>query len=230
MDSLDPSGAPKAVYVSEPVPDGLGGPNRCLVLDAAFNPPTIAHWELALAGARISEAGRILLQVSSANVDKSVKGADLGLRVYMVDLIAADYAHVGVSACSHARFVDKARALQTLSPTTQHIFAIGFDTLIRLFDPKYYSRMGPELAELFANIEFVVANRGGATEVTLSDYLSQSPQTQYKSKIHQLTLSKNFTNISSSETRKQICIGGDVSAHVPSVILDIIQEMGLYTE
>lgn len=228
MDSLDPSGPPKAVYVSEPAPEALRQPDRCLVLDAAFNPPTIAHWELALAGARISEADRILLQISSANVDKPVSGADLGLRVYMVDRLAAEDDHVGVSVCSHARFVDKANALHTLSPSTRHIFAIGYDTLIRLFDPKYYSRMTSELDDLFSNIEFAVANRGGHDETALNDYLRQSPQSEYKDKIYQITLSEGFREISSSETREKIRVGEDVSDWVPDVILDIIRESGLY--
>ena len=230
MDSLDPSGPPKVVYVSEPTVEHPRRPDRCLVLDAAFNPPTIAHWELARAGARISEADRILLQVSISNVDKSVSGADLGLRLYMVDRLAVDYDHVGVSACSHARFVDKAQALHDLSPSTRHIFAVGFDTLVRVFDPKYYSRMGSELDDLFSTVEFAVANRGGQDEKALTEYLAKPPQGNYKDNIHQLTLAQNFRDISSSETRDKIQAGVDVSDRVSSIILDIIREAGLYSK
>ena len=228
MDSLDPSGPPKAVYVSEPTAEDPRQPDRCLVLDATFNPPTVAHWELALTGARVSEADRILLQVSIANVDKSVSGADLGLRVYMVARLAAVSDHVGVSACSHARFVDKAQALHNLSPSTRHIFAVGFDTLIRVFDPKYYSRMSSELDELFSSAEFAVANRGGQDEKALREYLAMPPQTDYKANIHQVTLAQNLRSVSSSEIRAKIRAGGDVSDRVSSVILDIIRETGLY--
>ena len=157
MDSLDPSGSPKAVYVSEPTPKDPARPDRCLVLDAAFNPPTVAHWELALKGARVSEADRILLQVSIANVDKSVSGADLGLRVYMVDRLAADHDHIGVSACSHARFVDKAEALHNLAPSTRHIFAaavrssgeiVTFDVKANAFLPHQVRRMAGSLVDI----------------------------------------------------------------------------------
>ncbi len=116
MDRLAPDGEPEAFYVTGSPPDAR--PDRCLVLDAAFNPPTRAHLALAHHGAEASNADRVLLQVSATNVDKGISGADLGQRLYMVSRLAGRLASIDVSACSHARFVDKASALQKLSPNT----------------------------------------------------------------------------------------------------------------
>ena len=218
------------MLVAEPSTRVAGKSDRCLVLDAAFNPPTVAHWELALAGARVSKADWILIQLSSANVDKGISGADLGQRLYMLDLMAAEDERVGVSACSHARFVDKALALSKISNKTKFIFAIGFDTLERLFDPNYYTNFTVELETLFAEAEFVVANRGEKDASALDDYLRQKPQSDYKNKIHQTTLAQRFIRISSSETR-DLVMGNQPFAHlVPDGISYLIEEMGLYKD
>ena len=223
--SLDPDGLPRATYISEvSTPEHS---DRCLVLDAAFNPPTNAHVALALNGARSSRADRILYQLSLSNVDKSVSGADLGQRLYMLDALAkADESLVSI--CSHARFVDKARALQSLSPQTVHIFAIGYDTLIRLFDPKYYTDIAASLDELFALAEFAVANRSEHDTQSVVDYLAGPSCKDYADKIHQITLPPEFADVSSSGVRDRIHRSSDVSGWIPNDIASIIKAMGLY--
>ena len=228
MDRLAPDGEPEAFYVTGSPPDAR--PDRCLVLDAAFNPPTRAHLALAHHGAEASNADRVLLQVSATNVDKGISGADLGQRLYMVSRLAGRLASIDVSACSHARFVDKASALQKLSPNTRYVFAIGYDTLIRLFDEKYYDSMIQELDDLFSRAEFAVANRGENDTESLIAYLNRAPQDRYADRIHPVSLSSDYTGISSSGIRDRIRRGEDVSEQVPGRVLDLVHEMGLYRE
>jgi nicotinic acid mononucleotide adenylyltransferase len=228
MSGLDSNGRPEAVILKEPRAVRADAGSRCLVLDAAFNPPTMAHWELAMTGALASSADRILVQLSSANVDKSVSGADLGQRLYMLKHLTSEDDRVGVSACSHARFVDKASALSRISRNTQFIFAIGYDTLERLFDPKYYSDFDRELETLFGMAEFVVANRGENDAKVLRKYLREQPANKFHDKIHQTTLSQQFTDMSSSKTRILIETGMPFTHCVPKGIPELITEMELY--
>lgn len=52
----------------------------------------------------------------------------------------------------HARFLDKATVLRKAYPEAGEIvFLIGFDTLVRLFDPKYYGGALTPLASFFEN-------------------------------------------------------------------------------
>lgn len=227
MSELDPNGPPRAVYLSTaPARESA----RCLVLDAAFNPPTIAHWQLAIESQAAARADRILLQLSAANVDKGVSGADLGQRLYMLEAIAASRPNVYVSVCSHARFIDKAIALERLSPGSTHVFAIGYDTLIRLFDPKYYTDMASELETVFSKAEFAVANRADNDPETLSRYLEQSPQSRFCQKIHQVTLPDTVAHVSSSRVRERIGQGQDATDLLPAEVSPIIRQMGLYID
>ena len=57
---------------------------------------------------------------------------------------------VEVGVIKHARFLDKAIALRKAYPEAGEIvFLTGFDTLIRLFDPKYYGGTLTPLAPFF---------------------------------------------------------------------------------
>lgn len=229
MSKLDPSGPPMAVIVKEPRKGRTDGPSRCLVLDAAFNPPTLAHWELAMLGAQASNADWVLIQLSSANVDKGViSGADLKERLYMLDHIASKDDRIGVSACSHARFVDKVEALSRVAENTRFIFAIGYDTLVRLFDTKYYHNIEKELGILFEMAEFVVANRGEHDAEALEAYLNKRPAASHNNNIRQVILPQHLAGISSSKTRNLIGAGKPFSHCVPSGLPELIAAMGLY--
>ena len=148
MSDLDPLASPKAVFIREPNQSG-----RSLILDASFNPPTLAHRALAESAAEAANASSILLQLSVANVDKTVTSADLGQRLFMLELMAQGHDHVGITGCSHARFIDKAVAIRELSPGLHPIFAIGYDTLVRLFDEKYYEDMMGDLEAFLQDVD-----------------------------------------------------------------------------
>lgn len=226
MAQVTPGGQPVARYVRKP--DRV--PDRCLVLDAAFNPPTRAHQALALTGAEAAGADGIFLQLAGANVDKGITGADLGERLVMLDAIASKDPRFGVVACSHARFVDKADALRALCPETAFVFAIGYDTLVRLFDPKYYDDMTGALNALFAAAEFAVANRGDDDEAVLDDYLATSPAADYADRIHKAILPPGLADVSSSRVRDGRARGEDVSHLVPPGVMAVISVLGLYTQ
>ncbi|HAA78061.1 TPA: hypothetical protein DCE37_23430 [Candidatus Latescibacteria bacterium] len=224
MSDLDPLASPKAVFIREPNQSG-----RSLILDASFNPPTLAHRALAESAAEAANASSILLQLSVANVDKTVTSADLGQRLFMLELMAQGHDHVGITGCSHARFIDKAVAIRELSPGLHPIFAIGYDTLVRLFDEKYYEDMMGDLEALFSQAEIAVANRADVDVDELADYLAQPPQASFRYRIHPVALPPRFADVSSSAVRERLATGSDVSDAVPPVILPFLDESRLYT-
>ena len=89
----------------------------------------------------VHRAGRALLLLAKQNADKPVVGASLVQRMQMMELLAADD-ETGRTCCGvtgHALFVDKAAALQALcAPGARVHMLVGFDTWIRITDPKYY--------------------------------------------------------------------------------------------
>jgi len=59
---------------------------------------------------------------------------------------------IEIGVIKHARFLDKSTALRSSYPHTEKmIFLTGFDTLKRLFDPKYYGGSLQPLAPFFEN-------------------------------------------------------------------------------
>jgi nicotinamide-nucleotide adenylyltransferase len=133
-------------------------PLRISVLDSSFNPPTIAH--LALANS-LPPAGRDdynarLLLLSVYNADKTLKSGDAThvQRIEMMRLLSHHITHtpdnVAVAIVGEPTFVEKSSQLLSFlkqrildvgtveCPPIQLFFILGFDTLERIFAPRYY--------------------------------------------------------------------------------------------
>lgn len=133
---------------------------RILVLDSSFNPPHLAHYALVKEALKFkynnvqtspSELSLLLL-LSVKNADKvNSTPASLDHRLQMMYLMA-EYlqknldVHVSIGLTLHARFVDKSVSiinyLKEYFASEYHLmrltFVVGFDTLVRILDPKYY--------------------------------------------------------------------------------------------
>ena len=160
MDMLKPVGPPRAAFLRRGASRLTRPGGNLVVMDASFNPMTVAHEAMLNRASDACRAGEALLLLSHANVDKSVYGATLAQRLAMLDHYAESSRNLSVAGCSHARFVDKAHALGPLYPkSTVLYFVVGYDTLLRLFDPRYYSNFRDELSAFFAGARVVAANR-----------------------------------------------------------------------
>ncbi|RUS18371.1 hypothetical protein BC937DRAFT_88831 [Endogone sp. FLAS-F59071] len=150
-----------------PRPDGT--PTRIAILDASFNPPTLAHRALLFstlaAAAPPADFDAALLLFSITNADKQLHGAGVLERVMMMEIIARGMAAVSfdsdsstsfvsramknlaVGITKHARFLDKAESILSWhrtqhppsSPPLDLHFIMGLDTILRLFSPRYYA-------------------------------------------------------------------------------------------
>jgi len=229
MSGLDPSAAPRAAFVKCAL-EGI----RCtgqslLILDASFNPLTLAHTRMVELASAVCPPHEIVLMLSRANVDKDVFGADLGQRLAMLLPYAAGQIHTSIIGCSHARFVDKADALRPLYPeATRTTFIIGHDTLRRLFDRKYYADMEGDLDRLFAGCGFVAANRGSLGLEAMQDFMRRPACRPYAGRVHLIHLEAPYADMSSTQVREQRRQGRPIRDVVPEAIAEAIDAMGLY--
>ncbi|KAL6236108.1 hypothetical protein BDW75DRAFT_239583 [Aspergillus navahoensis] len=126
------------------------------VLDSSFNPPTLAHCHIACSAVLESrgQPTRILLLLATQNADKPSKPASFEDRLIMMQLCAqellafletkvpaAELPVVDIGVTQKPYFVDKATAIETAGvypQGTQQVHLTGYDTLIRIFNTKYY--------------------------------------------------------------------------------------------
>ncbi|KAI9902064.1 hypothetical protein N3K66_003881 [Trichothecium roseum] len=141
---------------------------RIVVLDSSFNPPTSAHAHMALAALENQQVGgqhddahrgpatdaqRLVLLLSVNNADKAPKPASFPHRLTMMEVFGRDILErsktpleVDVAVTTLPYFHDKSAAMAahpayaTASGWQPHsqVFLAGFDTLVRILQPKYY--------------------------------------------------------------------------------------------
>ncbi|KAI1206169.1 Nucleotidylyl transferase [Annulohypoxylon truncatum] len=189
-------------------------PKRLLVLDSSFNPPTLAHQQMALSafseyrqpgsGNRNNgddDKSRVLLLLAINNADKAPKPAAFPQRLAMMyifaqDLLAATstststetagdsdsssgdanecegvdiavttepYFHAKSGAVASSGFYHHSQESEP-EPVVEQVYLTGFDTLIRVFDPKYYpsGSMARVLDPFFAHARLRVSMRTDA--------------------------------------------------------------------
>jgi nicotinamide-nucleotide adenylyltransferase len=139
-----------------------GKTESVLILDSSFNPPTKAHREMAVSAmsqyANTSSPGKVpapltvLLLLSTKNADKAPQPASFPQRLIMMEDLMHDLYNaegdssdadselrLEVALTSEALFTEKAVAIENYyNHDLDLIFLVGYDTLIRLLDVKYY--------------------------------------------------------------------------------------------
>lgn len=136
------------------------------ILDSSFNPPTLAHLRIATSAILQdtqcqSRNKRLLLLLATQNADKAPKPASFEQRLIMMDIFATDLLKtleqgkqghqqeeggaaglgidIGVTTLPY--FVEKAITISESGlypPSTPQVHLTGYDTLIRIMNPKYY--------------------------------------------------------------------------------------------
>ena len=229
IEALDPGGPPRIVFVLR-ASQGISGPGQRLgAFSASFNPLTRAHvrmMEQAMAEHGLAE---VMLVLDKANVDKrEVSGASLAERLWMLRRFAERRPQISVAASSHGRFVDKANALRAIYPEgTEITFIVGFDTLVRVFDPKYYADPEAKLEELFRHSRFIVANRGETSVADVRSWLERPVCRPFVDRIHLTELDPFHAHISSTEVRARIEKGQPFANLVPPEVVPLIPKTGL---
>ena len=129
------------------------------VVDSSFNPPSRAHLKIATTAldADPSSEKFLLLLLATQNADKTIKPAAFEDRLVMMTLMANDLnkkyptAVVDVGITKEPFFHKKASCIDSAGTYAkmQQTHAVGFDSLLRIFDKKYYGEEGFEVIRPF---------------------------------------------------------------------------------
>lgn len=188
-------------------------PCRLLVLDSSFNPPTKAHAKLLENSIDAYPADFFdasLLLFSTNNVDKMLTGASVLQRAQMMEILArASHHNAAVGFTPHGRFVDKAAHIHAWFNATYHqqldlYFILGYDTVVRLLDPKYYEcEVKKALAPFFKTCHLICADRGESDDQQRQDIFWDQVQKEYR--IQRIQLDPMTSGLSSTLARAAIC-------------------------
>ncbi|KAH7357647.1 hypothetical protein BKA66DRAFT_472966 [Pyrenochaeta sp. MPI-SDFR-AT-0127] len=150
-------------------------PRTLYILDSSFNPPSIAH--LALATSALKQHApsehspyRLLLLFSTHNADKAPSPASFAQRLALMTIFAEDLSRnlkispsgkeddvsnisIDIGLTKEPYYSDKSAAISTTKPPCYssnpiHVHLVGYDTLIRFCNPKYYQNHDPPLSAL----------------------------------------------------------------------------------
>lgn len=220
---LDPAGPPRLAFARRAAAGIVERPGRLLCLSASFNPLTVAHVWLIQEASRILRPDEVLLLLAKANVDKAAAGLPLERRLGLLARFAESRPNISVAACSHGRFVDKAKAIQPHYPAGTHLaFIVGFDTLVRLFHPRYYADVGASLSTLFAVSQFIAANRAPDPPEALTAFLARPDVAPHARRIRVIQLPPEIAAISATAVRARLARGEPVTHLVPPEILPLL--------
>lgn len=150
-------------------------PRTLYILDSSFNPPSIAHFTLAKSALKQhapSEHGpyRLLLLFSTHNADKAPSPASFVQRIALMTAFAEDLSRslndgnssprdevanisIDIGLTKEPYYSDKSAAISNSRPPCYpsnpiHVHLVGYDTLIRFCNPKYYPKHDPPLSAL----------------------------------------------------------------------------------
>jgi nicotinate-nucleotide adenylyltransferase len=190
----------------------LSGQHKTLgILAGSFNPPTVAHAELATAAR--SHVDQLLLVVPSALPHKPYFGATLEQRIEM--LAAAGLPDsCSIATTEQGLFLDIAREYRRVSNRdTRLYFICGRDAAERILSWDY-GRTGV-VEEMLDEFELLVAPRAGHIQ----------PPAQFAHRIHALEIGPNRDAVSSTEVRERIRRGQPWEHLVPETIVDRVREI-----
>jgi nicotinamide-nucleotide adenylyltransferase len=207
----------------------LKGEGSLGIFPASFNPPTRAHVALIREARKAAQLDEILVLLDLQAMDKKWMGASYEDRVAMLESVFKRDPRVSIGVSNRGLFLDKIAPLRDLyPPPIRFTFIGGFDTILRVFDKKYYRDRKKSLDELFGRSRFLVANRDEYEESAFEFLFRKRESKQYRNRITFLTLPARFSFVSSSSVRERIAQGRPIKGLVPIPILRYISTKGFY--
>ncbi|MGH7845792.1 MAG: nicotinate-nicotinamide nucleotide adenylyltransferase [Candidatus Binatia bacterium] len=203
---------------------------RVGILSGSFNPPTIAHLELARSAKESFNLDRVFFTLGLVTVDKErIEGPMLEDRLLLLELLAAGLDWAAVAIVNRGLYFEQARAFRSLLGKSARIsFVAGMDKLIQIFDARYYQDREAALQTLLTESQLVVAMRGNLGMSDLEQILNRTENEPYRDRVFPLVLPREVKEISSSALRREITAGRDFQGHVPHVVAEFIAETKAY--
>jgi len=188
-----------------------GKPRSVGILAGSFNPPTVAHLELAQAASQQVDA--LICVVPRAFPHKDYTGATLEQRVEMLESAGLEIPYA-IAVTDRGLFVDIGRECREhYGPEARLAFVCGRDAAERILTWDY-GRPGV-VEEMLREFELLVAPRGGHF----------APPPQYRDRIHALEVGAGHEVVSSTAVRERIVRGEPWEHLVPERIREQVREI-----
>jgi nicotinate (nicotinamide) nucleotide adenylyltransferase len=226
-----PQGAPPRITIIKQA-QGVSADKRSVlgVLPASFNPPTVAHQALLREADKTIAFDEILLILDQQAMDKEHFGAPLEDRLLMLLILFGGDPRISLGISNRGLFLDKVEALQHMYPRdTQIYFIVGYDTIVRILDPKYYEDREGVLRSLFAQAGFLVANRGDCGKEELTELFEREENRPFAAQVSTLTLSTDLAGISSSQVRRRLAEGKSIKDLIPPTLEEFLRKRRFYS-
>ena len=213
-------------------PQGISAPKgRLGIFPASFNPPTKAHVALIREARKKYDLDEVLVLLDLQAMDKRIVGAPPELRIEMLQITFRRDPKISIGLSNRGLFLEKIKPLRKLFPSLVTIyFIVGFDTVLRVMDKKYYRNRKRSLDNLFEACQFLVANRGVHEKEAFERLFKERDNQRYKRKASFFTLPERLSSLSSSLVRNRIRDRKTVGDLVSSSISSYIEKTGLYTD
>lgn len=211
----------------EPVRGGRVG-----VLPGSFNPPTVAHLELARAARRRFDLDTVAFSLGSVIVDKErVEGLCREDRLLLLSLLTADDVRTAAVVVNRGLYSEQAPAFRACFGDDADLwFIVGMDKVLQIFDPRYYEDRDAALDMLFAQVRLIAANREAWDAGALRALLDRPENAPYRDRVQPLTLPPHLRNQSSSAVRRGAEAGEPAGDAVSPAVREFIEATGAYRE
>jgi nicotinate-nucleotide adenylyltransferase len=189
-----------------------GNPNRVVLFPGTWNPPTVAHVDIARMARR--QADEVIWVLPRTLPHKDLEGAGFDARLRMVEALVKQ--HAGFSAAIsdgglYAEIAEEAR--DYYGDRTEIALVLGRDAAERIAAWDYGA---PGVFDDFVRRHrLLVAARSGEYE----------PAGHHRERISTLPMESSWDEVSSSEVRRRIAGGEDWRGLVPSVIAGMVENL-----
>jgi nicotinic acid mononucleotide adenylyltransferase len=227
LDKLDPDVQPQAAIVpGSPEPGG-----SIIVFPGSFNPPTNAHLVMLRQAQHFEQlrgSGMVYAALSKRTTDKEhVERPLLVDRLVLLEMVLRHHAPgVGIMLFNRGLYVEQAQGIRAAFPSvTKLTFLLGFDKIVEIFDPHYYTDRDAALKELFSLSDILVAPRADAGKQALRALLAEPENRPYAGAVHLLPLDTMYREVSSTHIRQDFA---NYQLDVPPEVARFIGKTGVY--
>jgi nicotinate (nicotinamide) nucleotide adenylyltransferase len=191
---------------------GVANPSRAALFPGAWNPPTIAHLEIARAV--LSWADEVVWVLPRAFPHKSFDETDFDARLVMLERIAEQEPGFSVAVSDAGLYAEiAAEAIDVYGPSTEIALACGRDAAERIATWDY-GKPGV-FDEMLRKHRLLVAGRAGHYD----------PPGHHSDRILNILLPPAAEGVSSSQVRRLIREGLKWEHLVPAPIVGLVREL-----